>query len=161
MAKYKEIIWLFLWIPILFWICKFIGGLYVAILDMKSPTYADLMRLMLGPLSLMLLTRCGGFLALCDNPRLQREKSVLAILVRVIIDGFIFLTSLYSDFSILQFVDVDLREICLSFSVIFDIIFCGIIFWKTKWCISLFRLAFVGVRESAIRLKTSRKTLRR
>ena len=161
MAKHKGIILLFLWIPILFWICKFIGGLYVAILDMKSPTRTDFMLFMLEPVSLMLLTRCGGFLAFCADPRLQREKSVLAVLVRVVIDGFIFLTSLYSDFSILQFVDVDLREICLSFSVIFDIIFCGIIFWKTKWCISLFRLAFVGVRESAIRLKTSRKTLRR
>ena len=153
MAKHKGIILLFLWIPILFWICKFIGGLYVAILDMKNLVCADFVKFMLGPLALMLLTRCGGFLALCNDSRLQREKPVLAVLVRVVIDGIFFLTSLYSDFSILKFVDVDLREIYLSFLGIFDIVFCGIIFWKTKWCISLFRLAFVAVRKSDVRLK--------
>ena len=159
MAKHKGIVWLFAWIPMLFWICKFVGGLYVAILDMKSPACTNFMLFMLEPVSLMLLTRCGGFLAFCADPRLQREKSVLAVLVRVVIDGFIFLTSLYSDFSILQFVDVDLREICLSFSVIFDIIFCGVIFWRTKWCVSLFCLAFVAVRKSDVRLRASGKTL--
>lgn len=128
---------LFLWIPSLFWTLKFLMGLRVVMCNTWS--VGRVFVIVLQFLAWLLVLRCAGFHVLLQGKRNAAisGRPTICRTVRLLADSVIMVISICVDHALYTAIPCQNGILMFVLFVAFDILYCGVVYWSTKDCLSL------------------------